>query len=267
MQSVIDSGPVATIAELLVLWQQPSSRAMLPVAILSFDGELYRFRYVDGAAELDGFRPLLGLHDFDREYESDELFPLFRERVLDPARSDYQRVVDELDLDPAHATPWEQLIRTGGTSEGDTIQVTPFPRATETGWECVFLAAGLRYFQQKSVRTARGSTPIYTAAEFEDVLASLVPGDHLEVIPELGNDYNPSAQLLFHEEKVVAYLPDWLARLCAPWANGGNALVGKTIRVNEAGAGWHLRLMAVVSAEEPFAEVDTRLRDGEALKD
>ena len=130
----------------------------------------------------------------------------------------------------------------------------------------MFLAAGLRYFQQKSVRTARGSTPIYTAAEFEDVLASLVPGDHLEVIPELGNDYNPSAQLLFHEEKVVAYLPDWLARLCAPWANGGNALVGKTIRVNEAGAGWHLRLMAVVSAEEPFAEVDTRLRDGEALK-
>ena len=38
MQSTLDAKSVVTVSELLVLWQQPSNRAMVPVAILSFDG-------------------------------------------------------------------------------------------------------------------------------------------------------------------------------------------------------------------------------------
>jgi len=266
MQSTAETKHAVDADELLVLWQQPSTRAMLPVAILEFDGTTYRFRYIDGADGIEGFRALLGFPEFDRLYESQELFPLFQERVLDTSRSDFVSVIEGLALDPSLATPWEQLVHTGGTSEGDTIQVTPFPRATADGWECMFLAAGLRYFQHKSVRTDRGITKTYSSTQFEDLLASLSPGDSLDVELEVENDYNNQAQLLFHDGNVVAYLPDWLARLTAPWVSGGNSVAAKIVRINEPGAGWHLRLMASVSTGEPFGAMEARLRGGETLR-
>ncbi|WP_309615726.1 hypothetical protein [Salinibacterium sp.] len=266
MQSVVDAESAVAVTELLVLWQQPSTRAMLPIAVLSFDGEYYRFRYLDGVADLEGFRALVGFREFEREYQNEDLFPLFQERVLYPGRSDYGRVVQELDLDPSKATPWEQLIRTGGSSEGDTIQVTPFPRATAGGWECLFLAAGMRYFQEKSVKTHRGTSVTYTEGEFEALLSALSSGDSLEVVLEVDNTYNPSAHLLFYGDHIVGYLPDWLARLTAPWVVEGNPVVGQIVRLNESGAGWHLRLMVVISADEPFADLDSRLRLGKALR-
>ena len=266
MQSTLEAESVTTVSELLVLWQQPSNRAMVPVAILAFDGKSYSFRYLDTAKSLAQFRPLIGFRDFDEIYESDELFALFQERVLDPSRADYASVVQGLALDPLLATPWEQLVRTGGSSEGDTIQVTPFPHSVSDGWECIFLAAGLRYFQEKTVMTDRGESSTYTPERFEEILKSLSPGDALEVVLELDNTYNPHAQLLFYGDDVLGYLPDWLARLTAPWVKAGRPLVGRIVRVNEAGAGWHLRLMVAISSEEPFGTIDARLRDGETLR-
>jgi hypothetical protein len=60
------------ITELLVTWQQPETRAMLPVARLSFDGESYRFNYLPAAKSIDGFRPLIGFKDVEKSYESGE---------------------------------------------------------------------------------------------------------------------------------------------------------------------------------------------------
>ena len=138
MPSVLErsADDVATVTELLVVWQQPSTRAMIPVGVLTFDGETYTFEYLPNVAGVDEFRPLLGFRDLAETYESDELFSLFRERVLDPTRPDFARVLDGLSLDPASATPWEQLVRSGGSSEGDTLQVTPIPRKHEACWTC-----------------------------------------------------------------------------------------------------------------------------------
>lgn len=147
MPSVLEApiADVVTETELLVIWQQPSTRAMIPVGVLKFDGETYAFEYLLNVAHVAEFRPLLGFRDLTKRYESDELFPLFHERVMDPTRPDFVRVLDELSLDPASATPWEQLVRSGGSSEGDTLQVTPFPRESTEGWTCTALAAGVRY--------------------------------------------------------------------------------------------------------------------------
>lgn len=255
------------ISELLVLWQDPSTRAMVPIGVLSFDGDVYGFEYLPAAAKQEGFRPLLGFRDLDRKYESETLFPLFEERVLDPTRPDFSRVIDELALDESEATPWELLVRTGGTSEGDTLQVTPFPHRTDSGWAVLFLAAGLRYFQTKSVTTASGATQIYEEAEFERVLDSLHPGDSLVVTREVGNTYNPDAQLLFTEHgDVVGYLPDWLARFTAPCFDDGIELRARVAQVNGPSAGWHLRLMVGASAPESFARAEERLRDGDVLR-
>lgn len=247
-------------AELLVLWQDPATRAMLPVGVLSYDGHQYRFEYLPAAHRSRDFRPLLGFKDLGASYLSEDLFPLFRERVLDPTRPDFARVVERLDMDASRATPWEQLVRTGGTSEGDTLQVTPVPHAVGEGWACTFLAAGMRYSTTKSVLTARGATGPVTIGEFEASLDRLRPGGVLDLELELNNSYSGDAKLMLHGDAVIAYLPDWLAKLCsAPWKKQV-PMEAKVIRVNDRSAGWHLRLLVELTVAEPYAEAAHRLR-------
>lgn len=264
MPSLVDAGPstpaTSSASELLVLWQHPESRAMVPVAILSFDGSHYRFKYLPAAERLDGFRPLLGFRDLSETYESDELFPLFKERVLDPTRPDFHRVLERLDLDSAHATPWEQLVRTGGVSEGDTLQVTPFPHESDEGWSCTVLAAGLRYLMIKSVATEHRTMGPYAPDDFEAHLGRLRTGDLLSVEREIGNRYNEAAQLLIEAGEVIGYLPDWLARLTAPLIEAGEKISARVMRVNDPAAGWHLRLLVEVRAGEAYEAADRRLR-------
>lgn len=255
------------VTELVVLWQQPTTRAMIPVGLLGYDGVKYRFEYLQAATSADGFRPLLGFKDLSAHYESDELFPLFHERIMDPSRDDFDHVLEGLQLDPRTATPWEQLVFSGGGSEGDTLQVTPLPCADEDGWSCTALASGLRYLQIKSVRSVLGESSIYTAEEFESTLSSLAPGDPLVVRREIGNDYNPNALLLFTlHGKLIGYLPDWLARFVAPALQEADEWeIARVARVNSPDAGWHLRLVVTVTGSEAFSEAVERLRSGAAL--
>ncbi|MBK4348964.1 hypothetical protein [Lacisediminihabitans changchengi] len=261
MPSVLEApvADVVTETELLVIWQQPSTRAMVPVGILTFDGETYAFNYLPNVAHVAEFRPLLGFRDLAETYKSDELFPLFRERVLDPTRPDFVRVLDELSLDPA-ATPWEQLVRSGGSSEGDTLQVTPFPRESAEGWTCTALVAGVRYLAKKTVETTDGWTRQYSDVELEALLGGLAPGQSLRVIAEVGNDYNADAQLFFTEhDEPVGYLPDWLAKLTAPCLHDGTSVRVVVDRVNGVNAGWHLRVLVTLHVGESFADLQSRL--------
>ena len=262
MPSVLENSAhdVATVTKLLVVWQQPSTRAMIPVGVLAFDGETYTFEYVANVEGVDEFRPLLGFGDLAKTYESEELFPLFRERILDSTRPDFTRVLDALSLDPASTTPWEQLVGSGGSSEGDTLQVTPFPLEHEAGWTCTVLVAGVRYPAKKSVKTAVGETRRYSDLELEEVLERLVPGQSLRVLQEVGNDYNPKAQLLFTEQdEFIGYLPDWLAKLTAPCVEDGVGVAATIDRVNAASAGWHLRVLVTLVVEESFEELRPRI--------
>lgn len=255
------------VTELVVLWQQPTTRAMIPVGLLGYDGAKYRFEYLQAATSAEGFRPLLGFKDLGAHYESEELFPLFHERIMDPTRDDFDHVLEGLQLDPRTATPWEQLVFSGGGSEGDTLQVTPLPCEEEHGWSCTALASGLRYLQMKSVRSVLGDSPIYTEDEFESILSALTPGDPLIVRREIGNDYNPDALLLFTvDQNLIGYLPDWLARFVAPVLPQGDRWeIARVARVNSADVGWHLRLVIKLTGTEAFGDAVERLRSGGAL--
>lgn len=98
------------MSTLFVAWQAPDpTRAWFPIGRLdaSADRADYVFRYTNGALlaqERAGFEPLLAFPEFDRRYEATELFPLFRNRVLEPNRKDFAEYLQWLDMDPAHAT-------------------------------------------------------------------------------------------------------------------------------------------------------------------
>ncbi|MES1147335.1 MAG: DNA-binding protein, partial [bacterium] len=66
---------------LFLAWQAPAdaahSRAWFPVGRLDAEPEHYRFQYIGGAKrahDVVGFEPLLAFPDFNKVYESVELF-------------------------------------------------------------------------------------------------------------------------------------------------------------------------------------------------
>ena len=81
---------------LFLAWQdQVGTRAWYPIGRLDADQERsnYRFGYTRGAEiahEQAGLEPLDSFPDFHRSYESSELFPLFRNRIISSERQDFQ---------------------------------------------------------------------------------------------------------------------------------------------------------------------------------
>src|SRR5260370_19464599 len=104
---------------LFLAWQDTTAtRAWFPIGRLdaNMEGADFRFGYTYGAKmahDQAGMEPLDSFPDFTEIYESSELFPLFRNRILGVERKDFKESVRQLDLGPDHADPLEILALTG----------------------------------------------------------------------------------------------------------------------------------------------------------
>lgn len=206
-------------------------------------GGRYEFAYTRGAVERDGFLPLLGFGDVRRRYVSEELFPLFAERIMSAKRPDRPRYLDALDLSP-ESEPWEILGRSGGRRAGDTIEVVPEPIVEADGrTSSVFLIHGVRH---------RGP-------EASRVIDTLEPGDELRLRWDEGNEVNPLAVLVLHGHDVeLGYVPDPLVGYVQKVMSDPEHRL-TVVRANGPEVGSHLRLLVrlegSVSADYvPFGE-------------
>lgn len=139
-----------TETTLFMAWQDPGGRAWFPIGELDVDEETprYRFRYIRGAERARaeaGFAPLIEFPRPDRDYVSDRLFALFRNRVIArgrPDRGEYLRAHDLSD----NANPIEILSVSGGRKVTDAYQVFPRLRKDPEGcFDCRFFVHGWRY--------------------------------------------------------------------------------------------------------------------------
>jgi hypothetical protein len=234
-----------TPQRLVVAWQHPVSRAISPVGFLSYDGQTYRFAYIRNAEKVDGFRPLLGFPDLYSTYNSANLFPLFAQRAMDPRRPDFHRYVKSLGLD-GEPGPWEQITRSEGHRQGDTIQLLPEPTVTDGALTCLFLVHGIRHAHE-TPKTLGGQQVSVTRDQIEHALAQLKHGDELFLAAEPDNPRNPLALLVTAGNVPVGYLPDLLAEDVQRLIH--RAAITVTVEhVNGPDAPWHLRLLARLRA-------------------
>lgn len=236
------------VQRLIVSWQHPVTRALEPVGLLSFDGVDYRFVYLQRAITLEGFPRLLGFPDLDREYESGSLFALFAQRAMDPRRPDFERYVADLALD-GEPSPWEQIVRSGGGREGDTLQLFPVPKFIDGRWQCYFLAHGVRHLLEKEVRIDGETKSRYSPEQLEALLSDLEPGDALTLLAEPDNESSKLALLVASESREpIGYVPELLVKaLHGPHSQ--QLVEAKVAKVNPADAGWHLRLLVHISVD------------------
>jgi hypothetical protein len=230
---------------LVVAWQHPIDRKISPVGFLTCDGTTYRFTYIQNALRVKDFRPLLGFPDLRGSYSSDELFPLFAQRAMDPRRPDYQRYVERLGLD-GEPGPWVQISRSQGRRQGDTLQLLPEPTLENDTLTCLFLVHGMRHAHEQP-RVLAGREVWVTREQVEGALASLKPGDELILAPEPGNRINPLALMVVGADVPVGWVPDLLVEDLQRLMSSVRVQV-LVEHVNGPDAPWHLRLLARLQA-------------------
>ncbi|SKG00788.1 Uncharacterised protein [Mycobacteroides abscessus subsp. massiliense] len=234
---------------LVVAWQHPIDGSISPVAMLQYDGEHYTFHYIAAALNVNDFRPFLGFPDLHESYTATRLFPLFAQRAMTPRRSDFTRWVHRLGLSD-DATPWEQIARSGGRRQGDTIQLFPVPTIVGGRMTCDFLVHGIRHIPEKP-RTVDGHAVQLTYPALEERLAALQAGDRLALHDEPDNSYNPHAILTSTTNNTpVGWVPDLLVEAIHDIPDRRTIDVTAAV-VNGPEAGWHLRLLAHLTAEVP----------------
>jgi HIRAN domain-containing protein len=185
-----------TARRLLLVWQDPATRAFNPVGALVRDPDgSFVFRYIRRALRLPAFLPLASFPQLDGIYRFADLPPFFENRVMSPRRPDYPDYLRALDLSLEQATPFEVLARTGGSRVTDTFHVVAEPAADRDGRvRTLFLAHGVRHVDGA-----------------DEVIARLRPGDPLTLRPEPDNNHNSRALLIDAEAGgAVGYVPDWM---------------------------------------------------------
>ena len=209
---------------LFLAWQDNKpSKAWFPVGRLDADVEepCYRFRYIGGARRAEaeaGFPPLVDFPDLDREYRSKELFPLFKNRVMNPARPDFTEYLQRLDL-PEEADPIEILSRNGGQRVTDAYEVFPKIEKDSTGsFACRFFLHGWRHINDAAT----------------DRIGRLEPGEELYVTLELTNPATGLAvQLQTTDYCMIGWAPRYLVvDLVAAMAEGPGSYGAKVVRFN-----------------------------------
>ena len=158
---------------LFLAWQDKQNRQWFPVGRLDADVErpLYRFRYTGGATRAQReakFPPLLDFPSLSEAYQSSELFPLFRNRVIAQGRSDRTDYLNNLDL-LENADPVEILSVNGGSRVTDAYEVFPKLVKCEDGsFTCRFFLHGWRHVNesaQKRIDTLTKDDELYVTLE------------------------------------------------------------------------------------------------------
>jgi hypothetical protein len=236
----------ADARRLVVTWQHPGTRKIAPIGFLSYDGHVYRFMYIRNVTQVEGFQPLLGFERLDRSYESNQLFPLFAQRVMAPRRPDYQQYVSRLGLD-GDPDPWEQITRSQGRREGDALQFLPEPTVNGGVLSALFLGNGLRHMPAE-VHRLNGKEIRVSVEQVEAALRGLSPGDLLDLAAEPENQKNRLAIMVTAPSLVpVGWVPDLLLDDLHRLLENANVTVSVE-HANGPDAPSHIRLLVRLTA-------------------
>lgn len=171
---------------LFVAWQNPGTRRIHPVARLVHREEepVWEFVYLQGAREAaaSGFVPFPGLRWLDLVYRSEELPPLFANRLMPRSRADRAAFLARLGLGE-EAAEIPILARSEGLKATDTVELYGLPSfdAEHDRYRFFFFVRGLRYVpgaeeRVASLRTGQRLALVPDPDNTEDRLAIVVQG-------------------------------------------------------------------------------------------
>ena len=167
---------------------------------------------------------------------------------MSPRRPDFEQYVGMLGLSAGHATPWEQVVASGGGRAGDTLQFMRLPTAEDGRARAQFLCNGIRHIPGYRA-TLRGRTIRVTREEQDRALDGLRAGLRLHLEPEPDNPEDANSVLVMAQDVPLG----WVPRLLAPSMGElmASGVTDVTVDRVAPGAPAHLRLVLELDAPAP----------------
>ncbi len=228
---------------LVVAWQHPVERSIEPVGFLSCDDQGYRFSYIRNALTVHDFPGLLGFDDQRASYRSDELFPLFAQRAMDP-------LMAETTSGTSADSAWKATLVRGnrshdprGIGKATQSSLSPEPTIDLAGISCQFLVHGVRH-AHRTAKILSGVRIEVTRDQVDAALESLHGGDDLGMVPEPENPNNPLAIVVTAAPLIpIGWVPNLLVEDLHRLMERAQVHVIAD-HVNGPEAPWHLRVLS-----------------------
>jgi hypothetical protein len=164
------------------------------------------------------------MDDLEQVYESEDLFPLFANRLLSPSRPEYEAFLKWGGFDPIDPPdPLAILGVTEGLRQTDSLEVFPCPQRDEWGgYVSKFFLHGVRWMAKAA----------------HERIARLQPEESLGVMLDVSNQADPNAVAVrtcdTAERLLIGYVPRYLAK--EVWSLlggcGGGSIDLRVVRVN-----------------------------------
>lgn len=181
-------------------WQDPESRRWYAVGKLQQFDDMYLFSYTKGASISPRFMPFGNMSNMNAVYVSEELFPIFANRVMSEKRPEFIKYAQWSDLDyERKADPLYLMARMGGVRATDTLQVYPVPKKTSDGYyKTAFFCHGISHLSESSQSRAM----------------MLDAGSQLYPMLDVQNPYDDNAVSLRASDPatMLGYVPRYLAK-------------------------------------------------------
>ena len=185
-----------TLKTLFLAWKSPNNTSWFPIGRLTYNGENYKFVYLQGAKKAQNqsdFVPLISFPCLDNVYTSKELFPLFANRLISSSRPDYASFIQWLNMTQYKNDHIALLGRSGGERQTDTLTIFPYPELDEKGfYNLHFFAKGLSHLPESNIQR----------------IQHLQPSEKLWLDHEFKNSYNSQTiTLKTVDNYIVGYVP------------------------------------------------------------
>jgi len=136
--------------ELVLAWREPQKHEWIPVGKLWIDNEeRYRFAYTFGAKkafDAERFIPFGQMNQLDKTYISEELFPIFKNRLLQKSRPEYEAYVQWLGFEKGvELSVFDELSRTNGIRATDSLQLFEIPKKQSGKYSVYFFSHGISH--------------------------------------------------------------------------------------------------------------------------
>lgn len=181
-----------------VAWQAPDTRDWHVVGNLQERNSGYVFKYTKGALKSQKFTKFSGMNNVRETYVSEELFPLFKNRLLSPKRPEFPRFIKWLGFEDDSVKAIDILARSGGLRSTDQLQIFKKIEVDSNGkFEHFFFLHGLSYLN--SMANHR--------------VSELQVGEVLRLCLDLQNDYDGDAVVVRADKpaEIVGYCPRYLS--------------------------------------------------------
>lgn len=170
--------------ELWVIWKNPNTRQRYKIGILTKHDNNYSFRY-DLEEKIKDFDYFPGFPDINKTYNSVDLFTNILNRLPNPNRPDYEKILSNYELNK-ESSYMEILEKTRGRLITDTYEfVLPFSRD-----KVMFEVAGVQYSE-----------------EFKKCKNVMHIGDKIVLELEPSNKHDVNAIIVKYDKYKIGYVP------------------------------------------------------------